>query len=199
MAFVRINWQKITSSINDAEPRGWSYSTTTDNEAAVETTGYFNDVFNEITSKDYVYARMSDVTRFYEMTKSGSDVVLSQTNLVKNSYSLIYTTNAGGTQEDFFMTIAPTLDIELGTILALEAVTGDTVLTFELRGFDQQGSEQLLGTVAFSANAQVPLRKNIAVSPVFRLGEFVSVWFQKVNTGTAQAVPFIFTLWGTSP
>ncbi len=199
MAFVRINWQKITSSINDAEPRGWTYSTTSDNEATVETTGYFNDVFDEITSKDFVYARMSDVTRFYEMTKSGSNVVLSQTNEVKNSYSLIYTSNVGGTQEDFFLTVAPTLDIELGTILALDAVTGDTVLTFELFGIDTGGSTQSLGSVAFPQDVQVPLRRDISVTPLFRLNAFNELFFRKVNTGTAQAVSFIFTVSGISP
>lgn len=55
MAFTRANFCAASSQANNSAPRLWMYRTT-DTTADCNTSGYFNDVANELTVGDLIYA-----------------------------------------------------------------------------------------------------------------------------------------------
>lgn len=198
MAFIKANWQKITSSINDREPRGWSYSSITDDQADIQTAGYFDDIFSEVNTGDFLYIKATDDARFYEITKSGSSVVISDVILLKNVHSYEYTTNTAGTVEEFYLDIYPEFHANLGTVQVSTAVTGDSTFDFVLKSFDTDGFPQTLGSLNFTSATAYPSRKSFIISPDFVIGEFTLTWWEKTNGGTAQSIRYLGAIRGIS-
>lgn len=80
MAFIRANFQKISASLNDFEPRGWSYSSKTDDITTIRTAGYFNELIDEINIGDFLYIRGSDyaeLVRFGPLDGSNDLTILN--------------------------------------------------------------------------------------------------------------------------
>tara|TARA_R110002153_G_C13267283_1_gene492943 strand:- start:1144 stop:1386 length:243 start_codon:yes stop_codon:yes gene_type:complete len=60
MAFVSKNWSTVAASKSGASPAMYSYSSSTDNQAAIAGSGYFNTVEGLITTGDMIYTYGSD-------------------------------------------------------------------------------------------------------------------------------------------
>lgn len=177
MAFIQLNWQKITSSINDAEPRGWSYSSTTDDSSDITATGYFNNIFSSTTNGDFLYARLTDGSFLYELTKSGSNVILRlMTRNTVSSHTSITTTGTG--VEDHPVNIIQTgtiarvfLFVEFGTV-----VSGTYVFEFH----DQIAGNLGEVTVLDASAAGDPFFLDL--SPPFPVGQFQRMFWRKTSS-----------------
>jgi hypothetical protein len=60
MAFVSKNWSTVAASKSGASPAMYSYSSSTDNQAAIAGSGYFNTVFFNDTATTEIYTYGSD-------------------------------------------------------------------------------------------------------------------------------------------
>lgn len=136
MSFIRINFQKISSSLNDREPRMWTYRSTTDSFATISASGYFNEVVSEITNKDFVYIHSTDVDVLQIFTITGQVVTVAYfpnapiTPIVYKSYVTLNRSFVADTSSGKFYLPLPiaanTFFLSIAIVLET-AMTGDTV------------------------------------------------------------------------
>lgn len=78
MAFDKSKWSRMTTSANSAIPTMWGYSTT-DATAAVDSSGYFNDVAGQVQVGDIIMANTSTggtlAAGFYLVSANSGTVV----------------------------------------------------------------------------------------------------------------------------
>ena len=88
MAFDKSKWSRMTTSANSAIPTMWGYSTT-DAKAAVDSSGYFNDVAGQVQVGDIIMANTSTggtlAAGFYLVSGNTGTVVDVNDALVVNA------------------------------------------------------------------------------------------------------------------
>jgi hypothetical protein len=72
MAFALVNLQNLSGSGN--APKIWTYSTT-DNKAAMEGAGYFNEAAGLLAVNDAIYVACSDANIFKHVSAISAGVV----------------------------------------------------------------------------------------------------------------------------
>lgn len=182
MAFIRINWQKITSSINDAEPRGWSYSSTTDSLSTIQSgTGYFNELIGEVREGDLLHVRASNGSRLFQFGPlSGNDItVLNATKNTLMSGNRIVT--VGASAEEHPVDIVATGKIVTAFLFVDFGTTTIADYTFEFR----DTVAGLLGSTTVTNGATAGNAFFVGISPNFQVGLFQNMFWRKLTSNAA--------------
>lgn len=176
MAFIKNDFAKISSSLNNRVPRAWSYFTPTDSLFTVQFgAGYFNSIATEITAGDLIQVNATDGARLYQFSDITAGVVTVD-NTTRNStasYTSITTLGAGA--EDH-----PVNMIQTGVInrVFLSPSFGVTLVgdyTFEFHDF----STGLLGTLVLTGSSGAGTLVHLQISPGIAVGQFQKLFWRK--------------------
>ena len=77
MAYLQDNWAKVSSSSNSNAPVAYSYSSPTDNAAAVVASAYFNSISSRLKIGDAIYIVPTDTPDWIRVTAVSPNVTVT--------------------------------------------------------------------------------------------------------------------------
>lgn len=181
MAFISSNFQKISSSLNDAEPRMWSYSSEADSLEDIKVISYFQDVAEQVTVGDVVYVRVSNGEQFFKFSLIGPALFLSDPIHSLICLNTEFTT-AGAAQEDFGIPIPIT-----GRIIRVALATPDGTGVGETYDMELHYDVSTLTTITIPASQSAFVMEIKSLSPPVSVNKTLFLWWRKL-VGVAATV-----------
>ncbi len=185
MAFIKNDFAKLSSSLNNITPRMWGYFTPTDSLFAVQFgAGYFNDISDEVTVGDLVHVNATDGARLYQFSDITSGVVTvgNATRNTTESFTLV--TTVGAAQEEHPLNIIQTGVIRRAFLFVGFGITSTGNYVFELH--DQAAG--LIGTATVGNGASQGDPFFVDPSPVFPIGQFQTMFWRKLGGSPAASI-----------